>query len=141
MAGGLGGLGETKSEINMTPLIDVLLVLLVLFMIITPLLNKALDSEIPKTSDQPVPATFSEKQLVLSIGADGRYFLNKEELGLTQLGGRLRQVFANRGGGRVIFINAEDTVPYGNVIQVMDICRGAGAEDVGIVTEPIEVSR
>jgi len=66
MAVGLGGLDQTKSDINVTPLIDVLLVLLVLFMIITPLLTKALDSAIPKTSEQTLPPEFSEKQLVLT---------------------------------------------------------------------------
>lgn len=141
MAVGLGGLDQAKAEINMTPLIDVLLVLLVIFMIITPILTKALDSDIPKTSEQALPQEFAEKQLVLSISADGRYLLNKEEVGLSGLGGRLQQVFAQRGGGRVIFVNAEDNVPYGVVVQAMDICRGAGAEDVAIVTEPIEVSR
>ena len=137
---GLGGLDQQKSEINVTPLIDVLLVLLVLFMIITPLLTKAMDSDIPKKSDQPLPQAFSEKQLVLSITADGRYFLNREELSLGHLGPRLRDVFVQRGGGRVVFVNAEDTVPYGTVIQAMDLCRSAGAENIGVVTEGIEAS-
>ena len=61
---------------------------------------------------------------------------------LTQLGARLHGVFTQRGSGeRVIFINADDEVPYGTIVQAMDICRGAGAEDVGIVTEAIEVSK
>ncbi|HWN47228.1 MAG TPA: biopolymer transporter ExbD [Steroidobacteraceae bacterium] len=142
MAVGLGGLDQTKSDINVTPLIDVLLVLLVLFMIITPLLTKALDSAIPKTSEQTLPPEFSEKQLVLTITQDGRFQLNREEIGLTQLGARLHGVFTQRGSGeRVIFINADDEVPYGTIVQAMDICRGAGAEDVGIVTEAIEVSK
>ena len=137
---GLGGLNQQKSDINVTPLIDVLLVLLVIFMMITPLLTKAMQMEIPKKADQPLPQAYSEKQLVLSIQADGRYFLNREELSLLQLGARLHEVLTQRGGGRVVFVNAEDGVPYGVVVQAMDVCRSAGAEDLGIVTESIEVA-
>jgi biopolymer transport protein ExbD len=141
MALGTGGLDQAKSEINMTPLIDVLLVLLVLFMVITPLLTKALESAIPKTSEEQLPPEFSEKQLVLSITEDGRIQLNREEIGLAQLGTRLHGIFTQRAHGeRVIFINAEDDVPYGTIVQTMDICHGAGAENVAIVTEAIEES-
>jgi biopolymer transport protein ExbD len=141
MAIGTGGLSQTKSDINVTPLIDVLLVLLVLFMIITPIMTKALDNDIPKTSEETLPPEFSEKQLVLSITEDGRFHLNREEIGLAQLGGRLHGVLVARGSGeRVVFINAEDNVPYGTIVQAMDICHGAGAENVAIITESIEVS-
>jgi biopolymer transport protein ExbD len=142
MAIGTGGLSQTKSDINVTPLIDVLLVLLVLFMIITPILTKALENDIPKTSEETLPPEFSEKQLVLSITNDGRFQLNREEIGLSQLGGRLHGVLAARGSGeRVVFINAEDDVPYGTIVQAMDLCQGAGAENVAIITESIEVSK
>jgi len=137
---GLGGLNQQKSDINVTPLIDVLLVLLVIFMMITPLLTKAMDADIPKKADQPLPQSYSEKQLVLSITADGRYFLNREELSLAHLGSRLREVLTQRGGGRVVFVNAEEAVPYGLVVQAMDLCRSAGAENLGLVTESLEVA-
>ena len=135
---GLGGLDQQKSDINVTPLIDVLLVLLVIFMMITPLLTKAMDSSIPKKTDQPLPQEFVDKQLVLSVTADARYFLNREELSFLNLGTRVREVFAQRGGGRIVFVNADDGVPYGLVAQAMDVCYGAGAETVGIVMESLE---
>ncbi|HEX9638990.1 MAG TPA: biopolymer transporter ExbD [Acidobacteriota bacterium] len=138
MAIGTGGLSETKSDINVTPLIDVLLVLLIIFMIVTPVLTKAMDSEIPQKSDQPIPEQYSAQQLVVSITADGRYMLNKEELTLSYLPTRLRDVFEQRGGKKVLFLNADDSVPYGQVVQVMDICRTAGAETIAVVTESIQ---
>ena len=140
MGTGSGGLDQQRSDINVTPLIDVLLVLLVIFMIITPLLTKAMHSDIPQKSDQPLPQEYAEKQLVLTITQDGRTLLNAEEIGLAQLPVRLREVFDLRGHGRVLFINAEDGVPYGLVVQAMDLCWSAGAEHVGIVTEPLDAA-
>jgi biopolymer transport protein ExbD len=111
-------------------------------MIITPILTKALENDIPKTSTEALPPEFADKQLVLSITEDGRFMLNHEEIGLAQLGGRLQGVLAPRGSGeKVVFINAQDNVPYGTIVQAMDICRGAGAENIGIVTESIEVGQ
>ena len=133
-----GGLSETKSDINVTPLIDVLLVLLIIFMIVTPVLSKAMDSEIPQKSDQPIPEQYSAQQLVVSITADGRYMLNREELTLSYLPTRLRDVFEQRGGKKVLFLNADDSVPYGQVVQVMDLCRTAGAETIAVVSESIQ---
>ena len=135
---GLGGLDQQKADINVTPLIDVLLVLLVIFMMITPMLTKAMSSSIPKKTDQPLPQEFVDKQLVLSVTSDARYFLNREELSFINLGARLHEVFVQRGGGPVIFVNADDGVPYGLVAQAMDICYGAGFETVGIVMESLE---
>ena len=109
--------------------------LLVIFMIITPLLTKAMHSDVPLKADQPPPQEHAEKQLVLTITAEGSYKLNNEEVGLGQLADRLQQVFELRGGGRVIFINAENAVPYGLVVAAMDICWGARAENVSIMTE------
>jgi biopolymer transport protein ExbD len=138
MAIGTGGLSQTKSDINVTPLIDVLLVLLIIFMIVTPVLTKAMESEIPQKSDQPIPEQYSAQQLVVSITADGRYMLNKEELTLSYLPTRVRDVFAQRGGKKVLFLNADDGVSYGMVVQVMDLCRTAGAETIAIVSESIQ---
>src|SRR3989442_13954367 len=115
MAVGTGGLNQTQSSINVTPLIDVLLVLLIIFMIVAPVLTKALQSEIPQKADQPLPEEYSERQLVVSITSDGRYLLNREEVSLENLPARLRDVFAARGGKKWLFVNADDAVAYGLV--------------------------
>lgn len=135
--GGGGGLNQSQSSINVTPLIDVLLVLLIIFMVVTPILTKALESDIPQKVDQPLPAEYTEKQLVVRVTADGRVMLNREEVGLTQLPGRLRDIFAQRGGKRVIFLDADNGVFYGTVVEVMDLCRDGGVETIGVVPDSI----
>jgi biopolymer transport protein ExbD len=140
MAFETGGLDRTQASINVTPLIDVLLVILIIFMVITPILTKALQSDIPQKVDQPIPEEYSEKQLVVHVRADGRVFLNRDDVGLLGLPERLRSVFEQRGGKKTLFLSAEDAAIYGTVIQVMDLCRGAGAETIGIVPDSIQTT-
>jgi len=135
--GGGGGLNQSQSSINVTPLIDVLLVLLIIFMVVTPILTKAMESDIPQKVDQPLPAEYTEKQLVVRVTADGRVMLNREEIGLTNLPSRLRDIFAQRGGKRVIFLDADNSVFYGTVVEVMDLCRDGGVETIGVVPDSI----
>ncbi len=140
MAMGLGGLSQNQSNINITPLIDVLLVLLIIFMLVTPILTKAMRSDIPQKVDQPLPAEYTEKQLVVRVAADGRLFLNRDEVNLGGLTDRLRDVFASRGGKKVIFLDADNRVPYATVVEVMDLCRDAGTETIGIVPDSISAA-
>lgn len=132
--------GEAKADINVTPLIDVLLVLLIIFMVVTPLLTMAIESEIPKKAEQVIQEKEATKQLVLRITSDGRYMLNQEELTLIGLPPRLRDLFAPAGARKLIFIDAADEIPYGSVMQIIDLARSAGAEQIGIVTESIRAA-
>jgi biopolymer transport protein TolR len=134
---GRGGLNQSQSSINMTPLIDVLLVLLIIFMLVTPILTKALPSDIPQKVDKPLPAEYTEKQIVVRVTADGRVMVNREEVALTELSERLRDIFAQRGGRKLIFMDADNSVRYGTVVQVMDLCRAAGIEDIGVVPDSV----
>jgi biopolymer transport protein ExbD len=139
MAMGLGGLGRSQANINVTPLIDVLLVLLIIFMMVAPILTKAMLTDIPRKVDHPLPAEYAEKQLVVHVLADGRLLLNREEIGLTNLPDRLREVFAQRSGQRVLFLDAEEDVLYGTVVAVMDLCRDGGAQTIGVIPDSIGV--
>ncbi len=141
MAIGSGGLSRSQSSINITPLIDVLLVLLIIFMLVTPILTKGMQSDIPQKVDQPLPPEYTENQLVVHIGVDGSLELNHQAVGLLDLAGRLRGIFAQRGGKRLLFLDADNAVSYGTVIQVMDLCRDGGAETIGVVPDSVGVKQ
>jgi biopolymer transport protein ExbD len=130
-------LRQARATINVTPLIDVLLVLLIIFMIVTPMLTQAMDTDIPQEAELSVLESYSRHQLVLTLTADGRTLLNQESLTIGQLPLRLRELLSVRGGRKLVFVNADDGLPYGHVVQMMDLCRSAGAEHVSLVLQPL----
>ena len=134
-SGGMGWLGRSQSRINITPLIDVLLVLLIIFIMVTPALTKALQSEIPRKAEGSPPATANDSQLIVHLSADGRLHLNQETLSPEELPDRLTEIFMLRGGRRVVFLDADDRSAYGQVVEVMDLCRDGGAEVIGAVPD------
>lgn len=135
-----GGPSESMSEINVTPFIDVCLVLLIIFMIVTPMVLMGFDVNVPpKATDEEMQTYKSlSEQLILTLTSDGRIKLNQEDIPMTLLLSRIKDVFERRGGKNVIFFNAEEEVLYGNAVEVMDILRQAGAETIGIVPETIK---
>jgi len=138
--GAVGGpaSGGYKSDINITPLVDIVLVLLIIFMVITPLLQMGYDVKVPPkaTVDNPPPAL---DQLIVSVTPQNRIYLNKEMLDPQALGLRLSEILKNRRD-KTVFFSADDGANYGEVVKVMDIVRNAGAKNLGIVldTVPIE---
>ena len=118
------------NDINMTPMIDVLLVLLVIFMIMQPMLQRSIDIQLPVEKDEPTaPAV---PPIVLEMFPGGQYLLNKSPVPAAQLQARLLEVYSNRPD-RVLFVKADGAVKYGEVITVMDVARGAGVEVLGAV--------
>ena len=124
-----------RAEINVTPFIDILLVLLVIFMTISPSVPTGLNATVPQ---QPPPDRRApdEKVMVLSIDRNGSIKINQEEVELSGLIGRLQDVFKTRSD-RTIFIQADDQLLFDNVAQVIDAAKGAGAERLGLMTEII----
>lgn len=122
-----------RSEINITPLVDVVLVLLIIFMVMTPVLLKKLDLNVPEKVDTDVQVTASE-QLVVSVAADSSVSINKEPVAREALGAKLTELLQSRRD-KVVFFDVDDTANYAEVVAVMDTTRGAGAKVLGIMTK------
>jgi len=129
------GRGGVRSDINITPLVDVVLVLLIIFMVMTPILLKQLDVKVPEKADAelstPPPA---QSQAVLRIGPDGALALNQEPLRRERLAEVMRETFAPRRD-KILFFDIDDQANYGQVVEVMDVCRGAGVVTLGMMTK------
>jgi biopolymer transport protein TolR len=124
------------SEINVTPFVDVMLVLLIIFMVAAPLVQHGVDVELPKANSKNVTA--EEELLTITLTKDKKIFLNKMEIELVQLNEKLLRIFKQRTDNQLLF-KADKDLPYEFVIQVMAEIKNAGIEKLGIITTPVEV--
>jgi len=135
-----GGNRTVLSEINVTPFVDVMLVLLVIFMVTAPILYQGMDVNLPKTSSQPIPSIQTEKKVIVTVNEAGEIFIEDEQYSLSELKLKVRGIITDSGRNlekEQVFLRADSSVPYGTVIEVMSEIRMAGVENLGLITEPI----
>jgi len=132
MAMQLGGSDEFKAEINVTPLVDVVLVLLIIFMVVTPLLKQEMPIELPIADNSRETKDLS--QLTLSLAADGTLLLNGEHILADTLVTQLQRIYTERAD-KTIFLEADRHLSYGQVVDIMDDCRAAGVTTIGVITK------
>lgn len=142
MAFTVGGSGGPKADINVTPLIDVLLVLLITFMVITPLTPKGLDTLAPQPPppNQPPPPPDQDPNVVIEVKADKSLEINGSPIKLDDLQARLEDIFKTRAQ-KVVFVKGDKDVEYRYVAQAVDAARGAGLDKVGVMTPKIEAGQ
>jgi biopolymer transport protein TolR len=125
-------IGGTLAEINIIPLVDVTLVLLLIFMLTAPLMYRGVDVNLPKTSGKP---TTVEERMVLTLSKDQNIYLNDKLIPMASLEQALRDMFKNRQD-KTIYLRADQALQYGFVVETMDRVRRSGIEKLGMVTEP-----
>lgn len=136
MAAQLGGSRKSRmtlSEINVTPLVDVMLVLLIMFMVTTPLMQQGIEVDLPKTSSSGVQVT--DEPFVLVVHKDRRLTVGKEAVAMAQLGSKLRVIFKARKN-KQLYLQADQSVNYGFVAETMAEIRRAGIYNIGLITLP-----
>ena len=134
-----GGDRKVLSEINVTPFVDVMLVLLVIFMVTTPILYQGVNVNLPKASSKPIPSIQNEKKVVVTIDKDGDLYIEKTQYSLSELKLKVRSLILEDGKNlkeEQVFLRADSDVPYGSVIKVMSEIKKAGVENLGLITVP-----
>ena len=129
----VGGSKRQIADINVTPMIDVLLVLLIIFMVVTPIKSRGLHALVPQPASGPTGDVVRDEDVVISVERDGFLRVNQEPVTVNELPGRLRRIFETRGN-TVIFVRADKELNFRSVAEVIDIAKGAGLSRIALAT-------
>ncbi len=130
----VGGSGSIKSDINVTPLVDVVLVLLIIFMVITPVIQMGYLVKVPPKAPANLPPAAVQDQIILRLYAGDRVMINKEELTMDQFPARIREILRGNTSKMVFFAGGRD-VDYESTMKFLDLARASGARNIGIIVE------
>ncbi|MBN1569483.1 MAG: biopolymer transporter ExbD [Acidobacteria bacterium] len=136
MSMNVGSKKGAMSDINITPYIDILLVLLIIFMVITPIRQMDLDVKVPQTSEGGDVGAIDPSVIVVSVGEAAQLAINQEPTTIADLGPKLQEIYSKRAN-KNMFVSASAKLPYGDVVRIIDIAKGAGVQDIGLLTEEI----
>jgi biopolymer transport protein TolR len=132
-----GAKGGIKADINVTPLVDVMLVLLIIMMLVAPMLEQGVQVKLPKAANA-TPKPQSQDQTIIAIGANRSMYINAKPVQEAELATKVTELLEGKAGGeKVVIIRADEEVEYGAVMAAMDQLRQAGIEDIGLITQPV----
>jgi len=129
----VGGNGRTKADINMTPMIDVLLVLIIIFMIITPTASHGLHALLPQSATVDTPASEKSTDIVISVHRDGVLALNQETLDLPRLHEKLERLFAVGGAINAVFVKGDGDLEFARIAEVIDVTKNSGVNRIALM--------
>jgi biopolymer transport protein ExbD/biopolymer transport protein TolR len=129
--------GAVTSEINVTPMADVMLVLLIIFMVVTPMLQKGVSVDLAKTNN-PVEMTEADKEdsILVAVSRDGKYYLNQDRISVDDLTAKVSDLVSNRLD-KMIYVKGDYRAKYGDVVKIVDNLRAAGIDKIGLLTEKV----
>jgi len=129
------GKSPFMSDINVTPLVDVMLVLLIIFMVTAPMMMQGINVSLPKTTSKPLPA--EKEHLIITVDRSQQIYINDYKVALEALQTKLKKIYEGRSDEKV-YLRADKGVPYGVIVRVMSEVKNAGVEKLGMVTEPLK---
>lgn len=138
MSSGIGSSGGSIADINVTPMVDIMLVLLIIFMVVTPLLQKGVSVDLAKTKNpREMREADREDAITVAVTRDGKIFLNADQLPKDRLGEKIKDLLAAKVD-KTVYVRSDRRAKYGEVVDVVDIVRASGVDTLGLLTEKVE---